>query len=420
MEQMKQKFFTAPLVCLLAALWAAPAWAYPDWISCKPTVRLVRNEKQTDPNSGTYKRFCLTVTYTNRSKDKIVEAIFNKTIDLTCDLYRKEGRNEIKAADYKTEPTHKSTKVNKCELWPGQSMELNYYLQLDISSWRSAEQRKKFNTSEIVAKNIRWSHDFQVQSKKISGLEPDAPGQTVSVTVGNKTGVPVIVALAKISTLGNNASDLSKGWWKVDPGKTVTIPFGDYRSEFKYFYYAEANGGKRWWGGGDDGRIFHVPSQNSFEGHPDKQISGGKKVRFGHLKVSGEGKASLNFEDPVRTVSVAVTNGTDAPLYVAFGKISTGKDNASDLSRGWWKVDPSKTRTIAFGNYRSDFKYFYYAESNGGKRVWAGGDDGHIFQVHPKDAFELHPDKRISDGKQVRFRPLKVSSEGKAILGLVK
>ena len=164
MKRMKSKFFAALLVCVLAALWAAPAWAYPKWIGVRGKVSIERNEKQNDPNSGTYKRFRLIVTYTNNSKDKIIKAIFNKTINLTCDLHLKNGN---KIAGYKTEPTHTSTKVNKCELWPGQSITLNYYLHLDISHWKYAAERKRFNTNEIVARNLKWTHEFQVRTEDL-------------------------------------------------------------------------------------------------------------------------------------------------------------------------------------------------------------------------------------------------------------
>ncbi len=164
MKQMKSKFFAVLLVCVLAGMLgaAAPAWAYPKWIGIKGKLSIERNDEQKDPNSGTYKRYRFIVTYTNNSKDKIVTAIFNKTINLTCDLHLKNGN---KIANDKKGLT--STKVNKCELWPGQSISLHYYPLLDISHWKNAAERKRFNTNEIVAKNLKWTHDFQVRTEDL-------------------------------------------------------------------------------------------------------------------------------------------------------------------------------------------------------------------------------------------------------------
>ena len=114
-------------------------------------------------------------------------------------------------------------------------------------------------------------------------------------------------------------------------------------------------------------------------------------------------------------VTVKLANKTDAKIFVALAQVSEGGEDSGDRVRGWFAVNPGKTRTVKFGNYSPVMSYFYYATSKGGKRIWAGkGDDGSTFQIHPTNAFNSHPDKKISGGKKVRFKHLSVSSEGKA------
>ena len=164
MKHMKGKLFAVLLVCLLSVLLTSSAWARPNWIGIKGYAAIVRNENQNDPNSGTYKRFRFTVMYTNNSKDKIIRAIFDKTLDVTCDMFL---RNGYKIAHYTMDPPHNFTAVNKCELWPGQSIKLNYYPYLDIAHWKDAAQRRRFNTNEIILKDIKWTHDFRVRTENL-------------------------------------------------------------------------------------------------------------------------------------------------------------------------------------------------------------------------------------------------------------
>ena len=161
MKQMKGKFFAALLVCVLAALWAVPANAYPKWVGIKGRPwAVVRNEKQKDPNANDYKLLRMPVTYTNNSKDKIITAIFNKTISFSC----KFGIDVVTQA-YNS--TTKWSTVNKLELYPGQSHTLNYYHIVNRSNW-DAGPRKWFNTDQVVIRDIKWNHDFNVSTQTIS------------------------------------------------------------------------------------------------------------------------------------------------------------------------------------------------------------------------------------------------------------
>ena len=181
MKRMNSKFFAVLLVCVLAALWAAPAWARPKWVSIKSKVSIVRNEKQKDQNANDYKKIRVAVTYTNNSKDKIITAIFNKTLSQYADIYVKEKQADItaysvnvvyrdvdrKIGSYDAKGL-KYTSVNKCELYPGQSMTLNYDFTLvkTMPTW-DAGNRKKFNTGKPFVKNLKWSHDFQVRTEDL-------------------------------------------------------------------------------------------------------------------------------------------------------------------------------------------------------------------------------------------------------------
>lgn len=123
--------------------------------------------------------------------------------------------------------------------------------------------------------------------------------------------------------------------------------------------------------------------------------------------------ASAEVDDDSITIKLA--NKTDAKVFVAIARISTGGEDRNDKVKGWYTVNPGKTRTIKFGSYSPVYEYFFYATSKGGKRVWEGKrNNGSAFWIHPKDAFDTHPDKKISGGKKVIFKNLSVSSEGKA------
>ena len=158
-------------VMLMAALLcvSAPALAYPKWIGVKGKLSIVRNEKQKDKNANNYKQLKLVVTYKNNSRDKIITAIFNKTTSLNCSIYAvyipagyqyvKEN-GEVASCNVKGA---KSDKVNKCELYPGQSISLAYYFNVT-----SFKKRNVFNTGNPYIKgNWKFGHDFQVSSKGI-------------------------------------------------------------------------------------------------------------------------------------------------------------------------------------------------------------------------------------------------------------
>ena len=147
----------AALLCL-----SAPAMARPNWIGIKGKYSIVRNEKQKNPRAKDYKQIRFSVTYTNNSSDKIVTAIFNKTLSVSCTAFYKwlvynDSAGTIKASI-------KSTRVSKMELYPGQSTSMYYLLPINI---QNADHLSHFNKDGGSIKDIKWSHDFQVSSKGI-------------------------------------------------------------------------------------------------------------------------------------------------------------------------------------------------------------------------------------------------------------
>ena len=107
-------------------------------------------------------------------------------------------------------------------------------------------------------------------------------------------------------------------------------------------------------------------------------------------------------------VKVKVTNKTDAKIFIAFAQTQTdsgGEDSdAPDSSKGWWGIEPGKTRTFSTYEYSPFYSVFYYATSLGGKRVWCGKNGDHAFWIHPTKEFNVTRNKKVSGGKRVYFR----------------
>ncbi len=121
----------------------------------------------------------------------------------------------------------------------------------------------------------------------------------------------------------------------------------------------------------------------------------------------------LAYDDYI--VRVKVTNKTNAKVFIAFGNTQTdsgGEDiDNPDSSKGWWGIDPGKTRTFKTYKYSPFFTVFYYATSMGGKRIWAGNSKtGRAFWIHPKKAFTVTNSRKVKGGKRVYFRPLRDSN----------
>ena len=107
------------------------------------------------------------------------------------------------------------------------------------------------------------------------------------------------------------------------------------------------------------------------------------------------------------TLKVKLTNKTDATISFAFaeGQVDSGGEDIPDESKGWWNVKPGETRTINYEFNNAFCAPYYYAQSQGGKRVWSGKSGDRAFWIHPTKSFNV-VGKKISGGKQVHFREL--------------
>ncbi len=118
--------------------------------------------------------------------------------------------------------------------------------------------------------------------------------------------------------------------------------------------------------------------------------------------------AAMSCASRSEAIEVYVSNYSMQPMYFAFAREGAGNDTTT---RGWYKVDMRTERAIQVPfDYDPDDYYFWYATS-GGKR-WSGKD--FTGWIHPTEAFKSEGGRRIPRGKQVGFRQLKVSKNGKA------
>ena len=108
--------------------------------------------------------------------------------------------------------------------------------------------------------------------------------EMTEIRLVNETDEKILVAVARDSFDDEKAYDIfdvSKGWWTVEPGETKRIqPFTwlDYCAY--YFYAVSESGGRVWDGSGEEGKSFWIRRGESFEGHPDLDLSGGEQVWF--------------------------------------------------------------------------------------------------------------------------------------------
>ena len=166
MKRMSRKFFAVLLVCLTAALWTAPAWAYPKWVGSKATWVVKLDEKNKNLGKGTEKVLKISVTYTNNSKDKLIKAFYNRTHSFYCEFYVKDGQNEVYLGSVKRDG-EKFDNPWKVEVYPGQSVKRDYTFGLDLSKWSDVNRRAFNNSKQILIRNGKWTHDFQVRMEEM-------------------------------------------------------------------------------------------------------------------------------------------------------------------------------------------------------------------------------------------------------------
>ena len=158
------------ILLLITALlcFAAPSWARPNWVSTNAKWSIVRNEKQNDPKANNYYYLKASVTYTNNSEDKIILSIFGKTLNATGTVYYWDKYNTGNTAGT-LNSSIKSTKVNNMNLYPGQSTSLYYLFPFNGKlPYLSAFNTNRKNGRKSGVRDIKWSHDFKVSTKRIS------------------------------------------------------------------------------------------------------------------------------------------------------------------------------------------------------------------------------------------------------------
>ena len=159
--------------CILAIAQTSFARS-PKWVEARITPSLVVIGK--DKNKPGYLGIKVVITHKNISKDgKIITAIYNKKLKLTAKVHAGDIRGHAFSRKLV------SSKVNKCEVYPGQSINLNYIIPIDAQSmkalqsnyggdsWEYTNRELLINakTPDGFKKSFRdraWTYDFDVKS----------------------------------------------------------------------------------------------------------------------------------------------------------------------------------------------------------------------------------------------------------------
>ena len=129
------------------------------------------------------------------------------------------------------------------------------------------------------------------------------------------------------------------------------------------------------------------------------------KVLLAALMV-GSLAASANADEDYR-IKFKVTNKTDATIHIAFAQAQTDTGGElhddPDRSKGWFNVKPGETRTLKPYQYSPFHTIYYYAQSQGGTRVWGGSEPKEGDAPFEADrAFWIHPEKKFNvEGKEI-------------------
>jgi hypothetical protein len=105
-------------------------------------------------------------------------------------------------------------------------------------------------------------------------------------------------------------------------------------------------------------------------------------------------------------VTITVNNNRSYSLKMAFRW--SGFDLPDDRRSGWFTVPANTTKkfTIDVAYALTADSFGYYA--TGGGKVWQGKSGDLAVIIHPTKNFSGHPDTKISGGKKVYFRRVKL------------
>ena len=136
--------------------------SYPKWISWRWKSKIINDDGQ--------KKFKIDITYTNKSKNKIIKGFFNRSITFSFKQYQEQyavGEIKHKGKPYNLVSNYRVsgiqyTKHIKCEVYPGESYKLTYYIPFNRFKWK-----KRYNSKDHILLNFKLSHSFQVRKENM-------------------------------------------------------------------------------------------------------------------------------------------------------------------------------------------------------------------------------------------------------------
>ena len=151
----------------------AQAANMPDWLKITWKQSLVRNsDKSVTIKSPNYWMLQIAVTHTNKSRDRDITAIYDKTLTYTA-AFNQKPTNVSMGWDDPIKRTAKFGKVIKVELWPQQSETLNFFISLDKliktnGNWKDVNERIAMMKGDATKlfKGAKVSYDCEVRSRR--------------------------------------------------------------------------------------------------------------------------------------------------------------------------------------------------------------------------------------------------------------
>jgi len=154
------------MIMVFAFMSADEASAKPEWLGVKIKSWSIRKVGD-DPGKPGYYSLQLKITHTNNNDGRVITNIYDKTGKMTL---KKEHVYANKKATAVSVVNLKSTKNNKVDLTPGESITLTYDLPimncdngLKGVGWSWSEANKLLGSGGW---KLTWSYDCQVKSKK--------------------------------------------------------------------------------------------------------------------------------------------------------------------------------------------------------------------------------------------------------------
>ena len=115
---------------------------------------------------------------------------------------------------------------------------------------------------------------------------------------------------------------------------------------------------------------------------------------------------------------VTINNKINSNVFVALCWTKWTNDAEGVMwKKGWFKVEPGKSRTITVQGVKHEDDMGYYAESSPGggekKLIWRGNEQNFALygDIHPTKAFDT-ADCSIDGGEAVRFRYINLKKSG--------